>query len=121
MPSVWIEPAGLALDVKAGDTLFAAARDQGLSWPNACGGHGLCRLCWMDVSAGAENLAAPSAWERASLAALMPMITAEIKTPETVRIACEAIILGDVAVFKADVRRAHPGGRQSPPQSSAAG
>jgi 2Fe-2S ferredoxin len=100
MATVKVEPAGVHLEVKAGETVFQAAVRRGVRWPNVCGGNGLCRTCWFEIVEGEENLAPVEEREAAALRLLAPTLG----PARPVRLACQARICGDVTVRKPGVR-----------------
>lgn len=100
MPRLRVEPSGLELDVEPGDTAFQAAARVGATWPNVCGGQGLCRTCWFEVLSGEEHLAPAQTREVEALRLLAPTLG----TSRPVRLACQAAILGDLIVRKMGVR-----------------
>jgi 2Fe-2S ferredoxin len=90
----------VTFDVATGDTVFATAVGQGYRWPTICGGQGSCHMCYMrivDDSAGLEEI---EPWESEGLAEL-----GDAGYPgETIRLACQARVRGDVTVFKRGVK-----------------
>jgi ferredoxin len=67
---VRLEPAGIALELAAGERLLDALDEHGaLGIPTACRA-GNCGACLLTVSAGAAMLTEPSARERQTLRAL---------------------------------------------------
>lgn len=100
MPHVIVQPKGVELALKQGETVFDGARRLGYSWPTVCGGQGTCSTCYMSVADGSENLSEPSAYEREGLERLdIP------EGPNPVRLACQAKVFGDVTVTKRGVRK----------------
>jgi 2Fe-2S ferredoxin len=98
VPQIRLEPHNITIQASEGSTVLDAARAQGLFWPSTCGGQGRCTSCTMRVVAGHANLSPMSSKERAQLASL-----AGRKKTDTLRLACQAQVLGDVTVFKAVV------------------
>ncbi|KAA0120624.1 2Fe-2S iron-sulfur cluster-binding protein [Mycolicibacterium sp. P9-22] len=103
VPTVTVQPAGITLRVQPGETVFHAAQAAGVRWPTVCGGQGSCRLCFMLVERGQENLAEIGAWEAEGLEQLGSVGT-------DTRLACQARVHGDVTVTKRGVRRSAPAG-----------
>jgi ferredoxin, 2Fe-2S len=53
--TVRVEPAGIDIEVRPGETLFDAAWREGYEWPTVCMGQMLCTACHVIVCRGAEN------------------------------------------------------------------
>jgi 2Fe-2S ferredoxin len=70
-----------------------------------CNGDGECSVCWVEVVAGVENLAAIGDHERTTLE-VVPRL---IRQARSVRLACQAKMLGPVTVRKKGVRRSAVG------------
>ncbi len=95
-----MHPIGVTFDVARGDTVFATAVREGYRWPTICGGEGSCHMCFMRVVDGADQLADIEPWEAEGLAEL-----GDVGQPgETLRLACQAIVRGDVTVYKRGVK-----------------
>jgi ferredoxin len=92
---VRVNPNGLVLGVKDGQTIFKAARDAGIEWPTQCGGAGQCTFCTMTVTEGAENLSAADKDELFRTAAWIRKLGIE---PARLRLACAARVRGPVVV-----------------------
>lgn len=92
---VKVEPHGVELDVKDGQTVFRVANEAGLAWPTRCGGASSCTLCTMIVVDGHENLSQPSDEERLLCA---PLARRDGVQPEQLRMACAARVRGPVIV-----------------------
>lgn len=92
---VRIEPDGLELEVKDGQTIFRAADNAGIEWPTRCGGAQQCTICTMIVTAGAENLSRAGTEETFRTAALVRRL--ELDTTR-LRMACAARVRGPVVV-----------------------
>ncbi|HET9770782.1 MAG TPA: AMP-binding protein, partial [Acidimicrobiia bacterium] len=99
---VRVEPGQLLLAAHPGDTVMAAARRAGYRWPTVCGGRATCTTCYVLVRRGADRLTAPEPRERDALAALLRRHADE--APGCVRLACQAVVEGDVTVYKRGVR-----------------
>lgn len=99
MPIVRVEPSGIELDVKEGETAMAAAIRLGYKWPTLCNGEAACAVCRMEVTSGEENLGPqqPDEIETLSTAVGRPR-------GENVRLACQARVHGDVVVVKKGVK-----------------
>lgn len=50
------EPFGVTIDVASDESVFQAARRQGVAIPTACAGKATCGLCRVKVLAGEANL-----------------------------------------------------------------
>jgi ferredoxin len=92
---VRVEPDGLTLEVKDGQTIFRAAHDAGIEWPTKCGGARQCTFCSMTVIEGAENLAAADQDEKFRTAAWIRRLGIE---PSRLRLACAARVRGPAVV-----------------------
>lgn len=101
MPNARIEPAGIDIEVDDGEALMAAGQRAGLLWPTVCNGMGSCRTCYVTVVEGAENLSTIEAWEKEGLEAL----SSSVPSSQSLRLACQALVHGDVVVHKRGVRR----------------
>lgn len=99
---VLVTPSNARFSVARDETLMDAALRQGYSWPTACGGCGECGLCRVRVMEGIDELSSPDAHERRALR-LFCGIDAD-EHPE-VRLACQALVSGNVTVHKVGVRR----------------
>lgn len=99
-PAVLVQPAGIELAVRPGETLFEAAAREGYRWPTVCGGQGTCRTCFVQVRAGAEHCSGMGALEREGIAALRQPLDG------SVRLACRLQVTGPVTVTRRGVRRA---------------
>lgn len=96
---VRVEPAGIIIDVPAGEAVMHAARRQGYRWPNVCGGEAMCGVCMVKVQEGAEHT--PPQEEKE---------TFRLKfvgrgRDETARLACQLTVSGPVTVFRRGVRK----------------
>ena len=101
---VRVEPDGLVLDVRDGQTIFRAAYDAGIEWPTKCGGARQCTFCTMTVTAGAENLSAADKDELFRTAAWIRKLGIE---PNRLRLACAARVRGPVVVEPRYPLRSH--------------
>jgi ferredoxin, 2Fe-2S len=98
---VRIEPLGVTIGCRAGETVMQAARRHGLKWPTICNGAAICGQCHMRVLAGAEALAPPDPREIRALGNVMPPFGG----PGT-RLACQVRPNGPCTVERAEVIRA---------------
>lgn len=101
MPIVRVEPSGIELDVKDGETAMAAALRLGYRWPTLCGGEGACSVCRMEVVSGENNLGPKADDEQETLDSAPGR-----PRGEHVRLACQASVYGDVVVLKKGVKSA---------------
>jgi ferredoxin len=92
---VTVEPHGIELEVKDGQTVFRVAHECGLKWPTRCGGGRTCTLCTMVVLEGAENLSRPDVDESFLVAPIARRAGVE---PMRIRMACAAKVKGRVVV-----------------------
>lgn len=99
MPTVTVQPAGYAIEVPSGETVMAGARAAGYYWPTTCGGNGECTTCACDVLSGADNLGSMSRFEARSLVEGRGRRALE----GSLRLACQAVVLGDIEVRKPGV------------------
>ena len=90
MPTVTFPRLNKKKSVVSGATILAAANRSGVPVGQSCGGEGACGWCRVRIVAGAGNLEAPSARERAL------MIDKEFAPDE--RAACQARVRGDVSI-----------------------
>ena len=97
---VTVLPRGLTFKAQHGETVFAAARRSGLSWPTRCLGRASCRQCYLEVDD--KNLAALSPAARLETEALRRLIMESVPGLHT-RLACQAKVLSDVEVQRAGV------------------
>lgn len=102
MPIIRVEPSGAEIVADVGETIFAAARRQGYSWPTVCGGEGSCRACVLTVLDGAEGLSAVAGWEREGLDAIRSTLRGDLSA---YRLACQVTTERDVVVRKIGVRK----------------
>ncbi|MCM6772556.1 2Fe-2S iron-sulfur cluster-binding protein [Nocardia sp. CDC159] len=100
-PTVTVRPKGIRFAAAAGSTVMAAAAAAGYRWPTVCGGVGDCRVCYVEVLEHPERLSEPDAHERAAIAELTGTLGSR---GQHVRLACQAVVHGDVVVLKRGVR-----------------
>jgi serine/threonine protein kinase/ferredoxin/hemoglobin-like flavoprotein len=80
------------VDGVMGTSVLDVSLKHGLPHAHACGGHGKCTTCRVVVLEGAENLSPRTEREQ--------VIARRKAWPETVRLACQARVLGPVSVRK---------------------
>jgi 2Fe-2S ferredoxin len=107
MPTVRVEPDGLEYHAPAGATLMAAAQAAGLRWPTVCGGRAECTTCYVKVL---DDVSALAGAEPKEFEALWVLVRRHPGARlGTIRLACQAVVQGDVTVFKRGVRQeSHP-------------
>src|SRR5271169_2258040 len=104
MAKVRVEPIGLDLEVGGEETVFSAARRQGLVWPTVCGGHANCKACTMEVRHHPDALSPMSGLERREL--LLTFGSTD-RADAQLRLACQTKVATDGAiVFKRGVKPA---------------
>jgi len=81
---VFFSPLGRSAEAKNDETILDVARRAGAPLGNSCGGIGICARCKVRVVTGAENLTPPTACERS--------------LPPGERLACQAVVRGEVEV-----------------------
>ncbi|MEV6348283.1 2Fe-2S iron-sulfur cluster-binding protein [Actinoplanes sp. NPDC051851] len=91
-----IEPAGIDIEVYAGETLFDAADREGYDWPTICGGQGTCTHCHVRLLDGDPQAAAPidTEQERRAVTRLARRLYGD--DPTGIRLACQLQLRGDV-------------------------
>jgi 2Fe-2S ferredoxin len=104
---VRVEPAGVEIDIRSGETLLDAAWRNGYSWPTTCRGQARCTSCHVLVAAGAERTT-PSVdpEEQAAIARLRRLW---YRDAQMVRLACRMSVTGDVVVEQHQFRAEHQG------------
>jgi ferredoxin len=65
--TVCVEPQGIELVARHGETVIAAAERLGWRWPTICHGDGECSVCWVKVIGGSAHISPMSEDERATL------------------------------------------------------
>ena len=98
---VRVLPAGLDVQVNPGESIMAAARRMGASWPSVCGGKAKCGVCVVKVLSGFEHIAPPTAMEQD---ALLTYRGVDHGRDPTLRLACQGTVQGPVTVRKLGVK-----------------
>jgi 2Fe-2S ferredoxin len=98
---VRVEPLGVSVEVRQGESLMRAAERQGLWWPTLCHGQAECTACWIDAS-GLDAFEPASALEESGLRLFEGRTFFDGKD---VRLACQARPVRDTVVVKRGVRR----------------
>lgn len=102
---VTVEPSNISFGVGPGETIFAAARRQGIVWPTRCQGRASCRLCYFEADqAAAAGLAAAGRLENEALKRLVLELPPGVRT----RLACQATVLSDIKIFRPGVHLVDP-------------
>ena len=98
VPRVTIEPLGVTLDCKDGESVFVCARRNGILLPTACAGKATCGLCRVKMIAGEEHVAPINRDEQKHLGNTY-FIT-------KLRLSCQCIVSGgDVTVSIPDAKK----------------
>jgi ferredoxin, 2Fe-2S len=101
--TVRVEPAGVTIDVRPGETLMNAAERQGYRWPTLCHGQALCTACSIVLNEdNCDAFEAPEAIEQSGLALLTGR---SFYKGKVVRLACQARPVAETAVIKRGVRK----------------
>src|SRR5690606_21364619 len=95
--SVTIEGQLKEIEVEEGKTLYDELEKRGVVLPHGCLA-GSCGSCKVEVLAGAQNLAPPSAIEANTLASITENLGAEKVAGKTIRLSCRAKVKGDVTI-----------------------
>ena len=103
MPKITIRPKNIVVDAPEGETIMKAAQDAGYYWPTTCGGEGRCTTCACVVVSGMDQLSPRGPSEEYVLADERG--ESVLETP--IRLACQAVVHGDVEVEKPGVRQPH--------------
>ncbi len=90
MPKVIFVSLNRAVELKTGETLFKAARVNGIPLGSSCRGDCICGWCKVEIVDGMENLSSPDECEKK----LMKSGSYE----KNERVACGARVYGDVAI-----------------------
>jgi ferredoxin, 2Fe-2S len=97
--TIRVDPTGVEIDVRPGESVYAAARRQGYRWASVCGGEAMCGSCFLRVTEGAENTSEMEDRERVRL-----RFVGKLKDPAN-RLGCQMTITGPVTGFKRGVRK----------------
>jgi ferredoxin, 2Fe-2S len=103
VPRVRVEPLGVEIEVRPGETLIEAAWRLGYHWPTSCYGQAQCTLCNVTVVEGDEHLSEIGEEEANALWDLLSGRGARDVSRR--RLACRAEVHGPVTVEKPGVRR----------------
>jgi 2Fe-2S ferredoxin len=97
MPTVTFLPMGLRASCAEGETVFAVGRRSGVPIATSCVGKGTCGLCRVKIVAGEEHLPSFGGVDRKHLG--------NVYFLTKVRLACQAVVTGDVVVEVPGVRK----------------
>lgn len=97
-----VEPRGIEIEVRPGETLMRAAWRAGYDWPTLCYAMGRCTACRCEVTEGLQFLSERTAAEVALLRSLDRRTRRT--NPRRVRLACQVTATGDVTVRKPGVK-----------------
>jgi 2Fe-2S ferredoxin len=100
--TVRVEPSGIELAVRDGETVMAAARRAGYRWPTICGGLADCGACALEVLETAAALPPPTTVEGMRLNVL---VERRRHPDRTFRLACQLAPSSDLVVRKTGVVR----------------
>lgn len=90
MPKVNFVPLRRVVEIKKGETLFKAARVNGIPLGSSCRGDCVCGWCKVEIVEGMENLSQPGECE------MKLMKTGNYGKRE--RVACSTHVFGDVSI-----------------------
>jgi ferredoxin, 2Fe-2S len=96
--TVRVEPAGLEIEVRPGETLFDAAWREGYAWPTICLGQALCTHCHIRLLSADDAVLSPM--EKDERLALQRIARRLYRLDMTgLRLACQMeIVAGDLVV-----------------------
>lgn len=98
-----VEPAGIEITVRQGESLMQAAWREGYEWPTLCYAMGRCTACRCEVLDGLHVLSERTEAEVALLGDLNRRVRRA--NPRRVRLACQVSATGDVTVRKPGVKK----------------
>ena len=103
MNHVRVEPAGVEIEIRPGETLLDAAWREGYRWPTTCFGQARCTCCHVVVKAGDQNvLPISDSDERATVARLSRLLYRG--DARGLRLACRMSVAGHAVVEQHDFR-----------------
>ena len=94
---VHVVPAGIDVDVRAGETLLAAAERMGIPWPSICGGQCVCTTCYVKVTEGMDAASPQQRVERERLDFVG-------RRDPSIRLACQLRVSGPMSVIQRGVK-----------------
>src|SRR5215213_1484982 len=101
MARVRVEPLGVEIEARTGESVMDAFEEAGYFWPIGCPKAGECTNCAFDVISGLGRLSTMGRYERANL--IRQRGPRSIEDPR-LRLACQARVEGDAVVYKLGVR-----------------
>ncbi|MGA5508206.1 2Fe-2S iron-sulfur cluster-binding protein [Streptomyces umbrinus] len=101
MARVRVEPGGIELSPRAGETVFQAALRAGLTWPTICYGQARCTACALRVTDGHLATDPPGPEEQGVLRQLAQRRRGSVRD---IRLACRLTVTGEVTVEKKGVK-----------------
>lgn len=106
-----IDPAGIDIEIRPGETLIQAAWRAGYYWPTLCFAMGTCTACQCEIVEG-QHLLSPRTESETSL---LNDLNKRVRrgNPRRVRLACQVTVSGDIRVRKpgvkvAEIHRTNP-------------
>jgi ferredoxin len=91
-------PSDVSFEVGDGESVYAAARRNGIRWPSICHGDAECGICYMVVREGDEFVSEKSKQE-------IDRLSLGLKANEPrARLACRTRLSGNVVVERRGVR-----------------
>ncbi|MGZ3676562.1 MAG: 2Fe-2S iron-sulfur cluster-binding protein [Ktedonobacterales bacterium] len=98
-----VEPAGIEIDVRPGESVMEAAWRAEYTWPTLCFGMGTCTACQCEVLDGLHLLSERTEAEIHMLGDLNRRVRRA--NPRRVRLACQLKVTGDITVRKPGVKK----------------
>jgi 2Fe-2S ferredoxin len=98
---VHVEPLGINLHVRDGETVFEAAWRQGYAWPTRCNGQAQCTFCVLELEGDDGNALPPEREEQLVIDRVKQMLGSDLG----MRLACRLKVIGPVVVQKEGVSR----------------
>ena len=90
MPKVVFVPLNKVVELKTGETLFKAARVNGIPLGSSCRGDCVCGWCKVEIVDGIENLSIPEECEK--------RLMKSGNYGRNERVACSTRVFGDVSI-----------------------
>lgn len=97
-PQVRVEPSGVVIEVRDGETLFDAAYREGYDWPTVCAGQGTCSRCHVRVLQGRDRVTPAEAGEPEQRVIKRVAQRNYQNDTEGIRLACQIEFTADVTV-----------------------
>jgi 2Fe-2S ferredoxin len=99
-----VDPAGLDIEIRRGETIIQAAWRAGYYWPTLCYAVGSCTACQCEVLDGSHLVSPRTEPELALLGDLNKRVRRG--NPRRIRLACQVTVSGDIRVRKPGVKAA---------------